>query len=100
MRYPGTWEAVLLALAAYRLWKLAAEDKITDRPRDWLVARIPEWAEEWLACPWCAGFWIGGAVWAGWWWWPTATLAILTPLWLNVLVVGAKHAIERTAPPE
>lgn len=63
---PEPWEFVLLSLAAFRVWKLIADDRILDRPRDWLLDRIIGkrgeqkgiyWSD-FLTCPWCAGFWI------------------------------------------
>lgn len=74
---PDWYEFVLLALIAFRLWRLLAEDDILERPRRWLV-RLPrdwdegpdpnhprqppkEYKEKWalfITCPWCAGAWI------------------------------------------
>lgn len=45
---------IVVALAAYRLWKLVAEDLISQRLRD----RLSDRAVEFVACPWCLGFWI------------------------------------------
>lgn len=55
------------ALAAYRIWRLAAKDEILARPR----GRFERWATEHerflllelIDCPWCMTIWIGaGAV--------------------------------------
>ena len=68
---PEPYEFVLLALIAFRLWRLLAEDDIFEKPRRWLV-RLPyewkegqalprEYKEKWalfITCPWCAGAWI------------------------------------------
>lgn len=68
---PSPWEFVLLVLAAFRIWKLVADDRILDRPRDWLLSRVDtkrgrtKWGD-FLVCPWCAGFWISGLVYAAW----------------------------------
>ena len=68
---PSAYQFVLLALAAFRLWKLLADDRILDRPRDWLLDRLDtrrgktKWGD-FIVCPWCAGFWVSGAVYAGW----------------------------------
>ena len=59
-------------LVAFRLWRLAALDRILDplRSRLYAAARpdgtgpVAELAA-WLGCPWCSGFWIAGAVAAG-----------------------------------
>lgn len=68
------WWFVLLSFAAYRVFRLLAEDTILDRPRRWLL-RLGDWDEEgeedppedyrfkwgiFLTCPYCAGFWISG----------------------------------------
>lgn len=67
---PEPWEFALLALAAFRLWKLIADDRILDRPRDWLLGKMEDerktyWGD-FLTCPWCAGFWISLLVYMGW----------------------------------
>jgi hypothetical protein len=77
---PDPWEFVLLSLAAYRTWRLLAEDTLLDRPRSWLLG-TPGWkpvASEtppdgyraelayWISCPFCAGFWWATAWWAAW----------------------------------
>lgn len=78
---PEPYEFVLLALIAYRAWRLLAEDDILERPRRWLV-RLPyeweerdergvaqklpvEYKEKWalfITCPWCAGAWVSLAI--------------------------------------
>lgn len=52
---------VVMALAAYRLWHLVAEDTIIERPRAWLVKRSAK-LSDFITCPWCAGFWISCGV--------------------------------------
>jgi hypothetical protein len=42
---------VVVGLVAYRAWRLLALDDLLDRWR-------PSW--EFLACPWCSGFWLAG----------------------------------------
>ena len=85
---PGPWAFALLALAAFRVWKLAADDAILDRPRDWLLARAGTSSKLalFLVCPWCAGFWITVAWWAAWWTWPHWTLAAAAPFALSAAV--------------
>lgn len=71
---PEPWEFVLLALAAFRVWKLIADDRILDRPRDWLINRISRkrgspkavYWQDFLICPWCAGFWISLVTYSAW----------------------------------
>lgn len=72
---PEPFEFILLALIAYRTWRLLAEDEILEWPRHWLVRLPRDWKEgdaiprayrEKLAlfinCPWCAGAWISLSV--------------------------------------
>ncbi len=85
MSVPDWWEATLLALAAYRTWKLAAADSILDRPRARLFddhSRL----DAFVACQWCFGFWLALAWWAVWQAWPTGTLVAATPLALSAAV--------------
>lgn len=68
---PEPFEFALLALAAFRAWKLIADDRILDRPRDWVLDRVrdDERAVYWgdfLVCPWCAGFWVSGLTYLAW----------------------------------
>jgi hypothetical protein len=49
---------VLLSLAAYRLWRLAGADTVSDRLRGWLAGRFGEVVREFFECPWCSGTWI------------------------------------------
>ena len=67
MNVPAPFEFLLLALAAFRVFWLVGEDTITEPVRDWLTKKGKrEKTELFLACPWCAGFWITVAVWAAW----------------------------------
>lgn len=92
MRVPDAFAAIWLALGSYRLWRLAADDSILDGARDRIVKGRPK-LDEFIACPWCSGFWIGGIAWSCWWWWPTVTLACLTPFCVNSLVGTAAHTL-------
>jgi hypothetical protein len=73
--YPEPLAFALLALAAYRIWRLLAADTILNGPRHWVLGLGYRWAdgdpipkkyrEHWsifLECPWCLGFWVSGAV--------------------------------------
>lgn len=68
---PSVWTFALLSLGAARVWKLIGDDRILDRPRAWLLDLIEDderavyWGD-FLVCPWCAGFWIAAATYAGW----------------------------------
>lgn len=79
---PPVWHFALLALCAYRVWRLIAEDEILERPRRFVLRLGDEWAEDgdpvpdgyrekwalFLTCPWCAGAWISGLVYLAWLW--------------------------------
>lgn len=97
---PGWWESLLLALAAYRIFRLLAEDTILDRPRRAALRLDAEWQnddddpgpryrQEWglfLTCPYCAGFWIALAWWLAWLLWPHATVLVAVPWALSAVV--------------
>lgn len=95
---PSVWEFALLGAASYRLWRLLAEDTILDRPRRWAL-RLGSWQEgdrapegyrakagEWLACPWCAGWWIALAWWGLWLAWEHGAVVAAVPFALSVVV--------------
>lgn len=54
---PSPYEAVLLALAAWRVWHLIALDDITDRPRRYITDGR-EKVLDFVECPYCMGFWV------------------------------------------
>ena len=85
---PQPWAFALLALAAFRVWKLVADDAILDRPRDWLLTRAGTSSElaVFLVCPWCLGAWVATAWWASWWAWPHWTLVAAAPFALSAAV--------------
>lgn len=62
MSVPSWYELVLLALAAWRTFRLICCDTILDRPRVWLCSRSPR-RLDFLECPFCLGFWVA----LGWW---------------------------------
>lgn len=76
---PPIYQFLLLAFAAYRLWRLLAEDEILNRPRRWLVRLPLSWDDgdaipknyrnEWaifFQCPWCLGAWVCLGTYIGW----------------------------------
>jgi hypothetical protein len=96
MSVPDWWAVLLLAGAAYRIWRLLAIDDITEKPRRW-VLRLGDWQEgddapegyrvkwgEFLECPWCAGFWISCLWYGAWQWEPKWTLAIAALFTINL----------------
>jgi hypothetical protein len=78
---PEPYELALIALASARLWKLVGDDRVLDRPRDWLMRKLESpdgrpfrrggapratyWGD-FLVCPWCAGFWCSLLMYGGW----------------------------------
>lgn len=99
---PQPWQFALLALATYRVWRLAAID---DMP--WLVAgrhrlvgatftagvwtfRRPTLAHM-VECPWCLGFWCSLAVAAAWFVWPHGTVVAAVPFALATAVGALGH---------
>lgn len=85
MNVPGWYALLLLALSAFRTWRLLAEDTILDRPRAALVRPLPK-GEEFILCPWCAGFWVSLAWWAAWQAWPHGTLVVAVPFAISAVV--------------
>lgn len=97
---PSWWEAALLVGAAFRVWRLLAEDTILDRPRRWLL-RLGDWEQDdggdppdgyrytlgdFISCPWCLGFWIVAATWGLWLTFPHATVTVAVPFALSTAV--------------
>lgn len=52
------WLLLLAALGTYRLTVLVNQDFITETPRKWLQAKLPDKLAYMIGCPWCASFWI------------------------------------------
>lgn len=58
-------EVFLIGFASYRLWRLVSVDTITEPARDWVLVRLPAWADDMVTCPWCLGSWTAfGVTWA------------------------------------
>lgn len=76
--------AVLVALTAHRLWRLAALDTVTDGLR---LRFAPEGTKrfELVSCPWCLGTWVAATTWALTWW--------QLPLAAPGLVLGAAASL-------
>ncbi len=55
----------MLVLAAFRTWRLIAEDTIFDRPRKRFLKALPA-GEYWVTCPWCSGAWVALGWWLAW----------------------------------
>lgn len=112
VRFPDWWQALVLALAVFRLVRLVGRDTITaqlrgrltlsdytyERWHPFVTSRAEQDVDAWgghdrfpppftkrrwkaaelARCPWCAGWWIAGLVWAAW------SLAPRATLWLAV----------------
>lgn len=102
---PSPYAALLLALAAYRLWRLIAEDDVFDRPRRWLL-RLGDWRDgqaappayrdrlaEFITCPWCLGFWLAVAWWVAWLGLEEWALFAAVPFALSAVVAGANAVV-------
>lgn len=90
---PSPWEAALLSLAAFRIWKLIADDTILDVPREAILSRVHRKGELFITCPWCAGFWISLVFYGAWWAWGDSTLVVATPFAISAAVglVATSH---------
>jgi hypothetical protein len=104
---PYWWEALLLTLAAWRLFHLLAFDDILDRPRRYVTRLSPGWKREgdatgeqyretlamFITCPYCAGFWISAVIWILWLIFPTETVWLAVPLAVNAGLIGAQRLL-------
>ena len=97
---PSPFEAVLLGLLAWRIWHLLAEDTILDRPRRYVTDRLGDEAEEFITCPFCAGFHVSLLVYVAWIWLPTATLYVAVLASLNAAVVLVNWWLTKDDPHE
>lgn len=102
---PTAWQFALLALAAFRVWKLLGDDAILDGPRD----RLLDWMEDapdedgergttwtyFITCPWCAGAWIALSWWLAWLAWEEGTVFLAVPFALSAAVGYLGVVIDR-----
>lgn len=100
MRIPAAFEFVLLALAAWRLYRLAAYDDITRPMRERLVRRAEEPGfvyvgdgnyrprlDTFVHCPYCLGFWICVAGWVAYQVWPHGMVWLAVPWAASAVLV-------------
>lgn len=94
------WAFVLVALGAYRLWRIVARDSITEKARvaatGYADADAPplepgtrsprRYLSALIRCAWCSGFYIAVAAYVCWRLWPHATLTGATPLALSAVL--------------
>lgn len=83
---PDLWPCLLLALAAYRSFRILCCDTIFDTPRAHVCRRLGDKFTEWITCPWCAGFWLSVAWWLAWVAWPHWTLVVAVPLAISAVL--------------
>lgn len=107
MEVPNWYEALLLALAAWRVFHLLAFDDILDRPRRYVTRLSRSWRQEgdatgedyreglanFLTCPFCFGFWLAAAWWGLWLIFPTETLFAAGLFALSAGVIGAQRLL-------
>lgn len=118
--HPGPWEFVLLALAAYRVFRLVAKDSITEPIR--AAASYPDdeavtlgyddeglvvigmeeeskplrvYVATLLRCPWCMGFYVSVAAWGAWLADSRVALFVAAPLAIS----GAVGLVSKTLDP-
>lgn len=103
---PNWYEALILAIAAWRTFQLLAEDDILDVPRRKLL-RLGDWQEEgdavpddyrtnwgaFLTCPYCAGFWISLVWFLAWLAFGDWTLIAAMPFVINAGVVAGHKTL-------
>lgn len=90
MNIPNWYALLLLALAAYRIWRLAAWDEITE-PARLAITRYKKPGyhgrlAEFLQCGFCLGFWVALAWWILWLVWPHGALVAAVPFAISTLV--------------
>lgn len=93
MNVPDWWEVTLLALAAWRVFQLIAEDEILNRPRRYVTDRVSAKWELFIECPYCAGFWIAVLWWVAWLIFPYETLVVAVPWALSAGVIAAAKVL-------
>ncbi len=90
---PSWFGLTLLALAAYRMWRLLAEDKILEPVRRRLIRG--EKVSELVSCPWCLGSWVAVGWWICWYIWPHQTSIVAGPFAVAALVGTLASLVSR-----
>jgi hypothetical protein len=90
---PSPWEAALLALAAWRVFHLLAEDDILDTPRRYVTARLSETWQDFITCVYCAGFWISVSWWLAWLALDEWALLAATPWAINAGAIAVQRYV-------
>lgn len=92
------WLLLLAMLATFRVTVLVNQDYLTETPRRWLQARLPEKLAYMIGCPWCASFWIAIPVAYAVMTWPTNRLVVAILLALSLSATAGLLA--KLHPPE
>lgn len=102
MDIPEPWQALILTMAAFRVWRLLAADAILDKPREWLTRRAKHEAVQhrkevdiFLHCPWCLGWWITCAWWGAWLLWEDWVVFAGVPFAMNAVVALVAVNLDR-----
>lgn len=105
MSVPNWYQLLLLVLAAFRTWKLLADDDLLDGLRRH-VTRLGAYESgpfppgyrkklgDFISCPWCFGFWISLAWWGMWQWLPHGTLVVASVAAISALVGIIAHYVQ------
>jgi len=105
MSIPNWYETLLLALAAYRVWRILAEDTILDSPRSRLVGlsgwkagqptplTYRAWLAEFVTCSSCFGFWISVVWWSAYQAWPHGTVVVAVPFAISTAVIAVASVL-------
>lgn len=95
---PTPWELALIVLAAWRVWRLLAEDTILDGVRRAVLRRWPsETVAEFMDCPYCLGFWVALAWVIALWVEPYWTVVAAVPWAVSAGVAVLATAVHRLA---
>lgn len=105
MNVPSWWSFLLLALAAYRTWRLLSEDDILDRPRRY-VTRLGDWTKgptpqgyrydlaAFINCPACLGAWCSLGWWLAWLAFPHGVLVVAVPFAISQAVIIVRSVLD------
>lgn len=93
---PSPFEALLLGLAAWRVWHLIGKDDITEPLRRYITADGErETLEDFIECPFCLGFWVALAAVGAYAVWPEGAVWASLPFALNAAVVVVNYWLSR-----
>lgn len=100
---PSALVLLVLALAAFRTYRLLAFDLVLRPVRDRIVgAHYPagngpvfdrEGLADWLVCAWCSGFWCAVGWWLAWLAWPSGILYVAVPFAVSAALAVLQHAL-------